>query len=116
MFAQRFQALDTLPQREIQPGVRIRIVTGAQLMLSIVDLDEDATVPTHQHPHEQSGYVLAGALEMWIGDERRLLGPGDVYVVAGGTTHGARAAGGPARVLDAFHPVREEYVALFRER
>ncbi len=113
---QRFQALDALPQREIQPGVRIRIVTGTALMLSIVDLDEDATVPTHQHPHEQSGYVLAGTLQMWIGDERRLLRPGDIYVVPGGTAHGARASGGPARVLDAFHPVREEYAALFRDR
>lgn len=109
-----FHGLEGLPQREIFPGVRIRIVAGARLMLSVVDLDQDAEVPTHRHPHEQAGVVLAGGLEMWIGDERRRLGPGDVYLVAGGTPHGARAVGGAARVLDAFHPPRDEYLALFR--
>jgi quercetin dioxygenase-like cupin family protein len=95
-------------------GVRIRIIAGPQLMLSIVDFDDDTTVPTHQHPHEQAGTVLQGTVEMWIGDERRLLSAGDAYLVPGGTPHGARSVGGPARVLDAFHPVREEYLALFQ--
>lgn len=114
MPAPGFHLLDTLPRREIVPGVRIRIVAGAQLMLSIVDLDEGSEVPTHQHPHEQAGLVLSGMIEMWIGDERRRLGPGDAYLAPGGTPHGARPVDGPARVLDAFHPVRDEYVALFR--
>lgn len=114
MFAPGFHMLDTLPQREIVPGVRIRIVAGSQLMLSVVDLDDGSEVPTHQHAHEQAGLVLSGTIEMWIGDERRLLGPGDAYLIPGGTPHGARPVDGPARVLDAFHPVRDEYVALFR--
>jgi quercetin dioxygenase-like cupin family protein len=114
MFAAGFHSLGALPQREVLPGVRLRLVVGEQLMLSIVDLDEGAEVPTHQHPHEQAGLVLSGRIEMWIGDDRRLLEPGDPYLVAGGTPHGARAVDGPARVLDAFHPLREEYVALFR--
>jgi quercetin dioxygenase-like cupin family protein len=109
-----FHALEGLAQREILPGVRIRIVAGTSLMLSVVDLDQDAEVPTHRHPHEQAGLVLAGTLDMWIGDDRRRLGPGDAYLAPGGTPHGARAVGGPARVLDAFHPLRDEYLALFR--
>jgi quercetin dioxygenase-like cupin family protein len=114
MVAPGFHTIDTLPHREILAGVRIRIVPGAQLMLSVVDLDEDAVVPTHQHPHEQAGVVLSGTVEMWIGEDRRTIVPGDVYLVPGGTPHGARAMGGPARVLDAFHPLRDEYLALFR--
>ena len=114
MFAPGFHILDSLPHREILPGVRIRIVAGAQLMLSVVDLDDEASVPTHQHVHEQAGLVLSGTAEMWIGDERRLLGPGDAYLIPGGTPHGARAVGGSARVLDAFYPLRDEYIALFR--
>jgi quercetin dioxygenase-like cupin family protein len=114
VFTPGFHAIETLPHREIMPGVRIRVVAGEHLMLCVVDLDDGATVPTHQHPHEQSGCVLAGHVEMWIGDERQRLGSGDAYLVPGGTAHGARATGGPARVLDAFHPVRQEYLALFR--
>ncbi len=114
MFAPGFHVVDRLPYREILPGVRIRIVPGSSLMLSVVDLDDQVEVPTHQHPHEQAGVVLNGTPEMWIGDERRLLGPGDAYLVPGGVPHGARAVGGPARVLDAFYPLRDEYIALFR--
>jgi quercetin dioxygenase-like cupin family protein len=114
MLAPGFHVLDALPQREILPGVRIRILAGSQLMLSIVDFEAEGIVPTHQHPHEQAGMILTGQVEMWIGDDRRLVGPGDVYVIPGGVQHGARAVGGPARVLDAFHPLREEYLALFR--
>jgi quercetin dioxygenase-like cupin family protein len=109
-----FHIVDERPYREVAPGVRLRIVAGAKLMLSVVDFDDGAVVPTHQHVHEQAGVALSGTVEMWIGDERRLLGPGDVYLVAGNTPHGARAVGGPARVVDAFHPLRDEYVALFR--
>ena len=114
MFAPGFHVLDALPQREIVPGVRIRIIAGSNLMLSIVDLEAEGIVPTHQHPHEQAGMILSGQVEMWIGDEKRLVGAGDVYIVPGGVPHGARAVGGPARVIDAFHPLRDEYIALFR--
>ncbi len=109
-----FRVIDALPHREVAPGVRLRILAGAKLMLSIVDFDDEAVVPTHHHVHEQAGAVLSGTVEMWIGDERRLLGPGDAYLVPSGTPHGARAVGGRARVLDAFHPLRDEYIALFR--
>ncbi len=114
MFAHGFHVIDALPNREVLPGIRLRIVVGANLMLSVVDFDDLAEVPTHQHPHEQAGVVLSGTPEMWIGDARRLLGPGDAYLVPGGVPHGARAVGGRARVLDAFHPLRDEYIALFR--
>lgn len=114
MFGPGFHTLDDLPQREVLPGVRLRIVAGDRLMLTVVDFDQDAVVPTHAHPHEQAGVVLAGTIEMWIGDDRRRLKPGDPYLVLGGMPHGARALAGPARVLDAFHPLRDEYLALFR--
>jgi unsaturated pyranuronate lyase len=109
-----FVVVDTMPSREIAPGVRIRIIVGQEMMLGFIDLAEGSAVPTHQHPHEQAGHVMAGTIEMWVGDEKRLLGPGDAYAIPGNTPHGARPVGGPARVLDAFHPLREEYVKLFQ--
>ena len=114
MTASAFVSVDTLPSREIAPGVKIRIIVGQEMMLGFIDLAEGTAVATHQHPHEQAGHVLAGTIEMWVGDERRLLGPGDAYAIPGNIPHGARPVGGPARVLDAFHPLREEYVKLFR--
>ncbi len=49
----KFAGLDRLPERQVFPGVYLRIFAGDQLMFSIVRFVPQATVPTHQHHHEQ---------------------------------------------------------------
>ena len=93
----------------IFPGVQIRTVWGTGLMLSLVELQPGAHVAEHEHPHEQMGMVLEGRLEFVIGGERRVLGPGDLYLAPGGVRHQATALDEPVRVLDVFQPPREEY-------
>ncbi len=96
---------------EMFPGVwRRTLLAGRGLMLVEFTLEAGASFPEHAHPHEQSGYVLSGALEMTIAGQSRLLQPGMTYFVPGGTLHAARA---PERtvVVDAFSPPREEYRA-----
>ena len=105
-----FASLDALPGKDIAKGVTMRPLAGEHVMLSCVDLAADSVVQLHSHPHEQLGVVLEGEVEMQIGDERRALRTGDAYVIPGGTTHGARATRGRARVLDIFYPLREEYL------
>lgn len=108
-----FQHTDALEEREVVKGVHFRILVGSRLMFSIVRFEPHATVPTHQHPHEQLGIILDGELEMWIGDTRRHLRRGDLYAIPPNLPHGAQTQGTVALVLDAFHPLREEYVKLF---
>ena len=79
------------------------------MMMVIVELDANATLPKHNHPHEQGGIVLEGELEFMIGGETRLLHPGDLYIIPGGVDHEVQVGGTPAKVLDIFSPVREEY-------
>ena len=44
--------------------------------------------PPHVHHASDEGFcVLAGRLEVLVGDERRVLGPGEHVVVPAGTTH-----------------------------
>ena len=50
-----------------------------------------------------------GELEFVIGGEIRLLRPGDLYIIPGGVDHEVKVGGTPAKVLDIFSPVREEY-------
>ena len=98
------------PGREVAPGVTIRVAWGEHLMMSFVEFARaDALVPTHSHPHEQMGMGLAGAFELIIAGEARIIREGDVYLIPGGVLHSARAVDGPARALDIFHPVREDY-------
>lgn len=95
----------------IAPGVTLRTVWGDALMFSFVEFAHaDALVATHQHPHEQMGLVLEGALELICGEERQTVPAGGVFLVPSNTPHSARAVGGPARALDVFYPRREDYM------
>ena len=78
-------------------------------MLSYLKMEAGAEVPTHSHPHEQAGMLLEGKLELTIGDEIRVMQPGEMYLVPGGVSHRAVAIDGPALVLDIFSPIREDY-------
>ncbi|MCZ7569145.1 MAG: cupin domain-containing protein [Ardenticatenaceae bacterium] len=95
--------------KELAPGVLARTFWGDKMLMSVVEFLPGATVPDHSHAHEQVGIVLEGELTMTIGDQTKVLRPGDVYVIPGDVEHNAKAEGGPAKVLDIFSPVRDEY-------
>ena len=105
-----FFDITATPGQSLLPGITIRTVWGERIMLSFLDFArEGATVPLHQHVHEQMGMGLEGEFELVIGDEVRLIGPGDVYLIPSGVEHSATAVEGPARALDIFSPPRDEY-------
>ncbi len=95
--------------KELAPGVITRTFWGDNQLLSIVELEPHSEVPNHTHPHEQGGLILEGELEMNIAGESRILKPGEGYVIPGGVEHYARSGDVPAKVLDIFAPVREEF-------
>jgi quercetin dioxygenase-like cupin family protein len=97
-------------RHEIFPGVEIRTTAGKNLMISVVRLEPGSVVEEHSHPHEQMGFLLEGRLEFTIGGVTRLLGPGDIWRIPGGVVHSVRALDGPARALDVFCPIREDYL------
>jgi quercetin dioxygenase-like cupin family protein len=103
-----YNAKDRVP-KEIVPGGTIRTFWGENTLLALVDIEPGVEVPLHTHPHEQSGMVLEGELEMGIEGETRTLGPGDIYIIPGGVQHYAKTVSSKARVLDIFSPVREDY-------
>lgn len=95
--------------KDLLTGIHARTFWGEKLMLAVVELEAGAALPTHNHPHEQAGIVLEGALEFTINDETRTLAPGDIYIIPGGVDHTVIVGENPAKVLDIFSPVREEY-------
>lgn len=104
-----FCDLEQREAKEVGPGMQIRTFWGEQTLVSVVDLAAHSEVPLHHHPHEQTGTVISGSIEMTIAGESRWLQPGDTYLIPGGVEHGARTGDGPTRVMDVFCPVREEY-------
>lgn len=100
---------------EPAPGCRLRTPHGENLMLSQVEMDAEAIIPLHQHPHEQGGIVLKGRLELTIGDEVRILEMGQMYIIPPNTPHKAVAKDGPAIALDVFSPIREDYIQKMQQ-
>lgn len=81
---------------------------GDASTLAIWDIRKGATLPEHQHVHEQITYILEGQLEMVIGGEKYLLTPGTVHVIPSNTPHSAIAQT-DCKVIDAFAPARNDY-------
>jgi quercetin dioxygenase-like cupin family protein len=94
--------------KDLMPGVHARSFWGENLMLMVVDLDAQAFIPTHSHPAEQGGIVLEGQVDFVIAGESKKLQTGDIYMIPGGVEHSVQVGPAPARVLDVFHPVRDE--------
>ena len=100
--------ISTLPARNLFPGVSGRYAHGERTTVGEVLLAPGGVVPTHQHPHEQTSYVISGQLEFTVGTEKYLMNTGACLLIPGHAPHGCRAIT-DCRVIDIFNPVREDY-------
>jgi quercetin dioxygenase-like cupin family protein len=103
-----FTTFSTLPTRQLFPGAIGRYAHTGKMTLGEVEIAAGSVVPTHQHPHDQFSYILAGRVEFTIGEETQVLEAGQCAVIPGGTPHGARALSA-SRILDTFAPARDDY-------
>ena len=95
--------------KALRDNVQARTFWGDKLMLAVVDLEANAELPLHSHPHEQGGVVLKGEVAFNIDGEVKTLRPGDLYIVPGDVEHGLKVGSSPAQLLDVFSPVRDEF-------
>ena len=104
-----------LPRLELFPGIVGALAVGEKLMLSFLELAEGAEVVEHSHPHEQAGLVLEGKLRFRIGDEEKVAGPGDAFIIPPNVVHWGVVEEGPAKVLDIFSPLRDDYLERYNK-
>ena len=85
--------------------------TTDKLMMAVNDLNDGPCTepdPPHSHPHEQVTYVVSGEIVVFIGDEATHLVAGDMFTVPPNISHTIRLLTDHVRVVDAFHPIRED--------
>ncbi len=68
-----------------------------------------AHAAAHQHPHEQIFWVASGRMDIRIGSERRVCGPGEMGVIPGGVEHEVWFPE-DREVVDIFAPPREDFL------
>ena len=97
-----------MKERALVPGFRARFAHGEQITVGQVRIEAGAALPQHAHPHEQISTLVKGQFEFTLGGETMLLKAGSVVVIPPNVPHSARALT-ECLVIDAFHPVREDY-------
>jgi quercetin dioxygenase-like cupin family protein len=92
------------------PGIRRKTLSyGDATLMSEFRLQAGHPLPIHDHPHEQTGYLVSGRLRLTIGDEAHDVVPGDSWSIPGGVPHGADVLE-DAVAIEVFSPVREDYL------
>ncbi|MHB8647709.1 MAG: cupin domain-containing protein [Thermomicrobiales bacterium] len=114
--APQFFRVASLTDVQILPAVpelKARLVAGDRLLAMFGNVEPNASLPLHSHPHEQITYVLEGAIHFEVGGVGHDLSPGEGLVIPGGVTHGGVRVGPEGcRFVEIFTPLRDEYVAL----
>lgn len=91
-------------------GVNFVVLShGPETMVTKMLYKPGDDVPFHQHPNEQSGYVLSGRYRIQFQDQDQIIGPGDTYSIPRDTRHRLEILE-PGEVLDFFSPPRKDYL------
>jgi len=85
------------------------LVHGEKTLLTEFRLEKGAVLPKHSHPHEQTGYLVSGRIDLTIGAETHPAVPGDSWCIPGNTEHHA-VAHEDSVAIEVFSPVREDYL------
>ena len=89
------------------------LAVGEKSMVAKMNYVKGNFATTHQHPHEQCGYVVSGEyrLKMELADNPIdvTLHAGDSYAIPGNIPHSFEVLEG-GEVVDVFTPHREDYL------
>ena len=96
--------------RQAADGIELKaLVHGENTLMSEFRLTQGARLPRHSHPHEQTGYLVSGRMELTIGSEIQTVNPGDSWCIPGGIEHQATILE-DAVAIEVFSPLREDYL------
>jgi quercetin dioxygenase-like cupin family protein len=80
-----------------------------KLMVVVLQCEEGAIIPLHSHVHEQQTCIIEGRFRFIIGDEERIVGPGDCLAEEPNIMHGSLCLK-KGRILDVFTPERQDFL------
>ncbi len=100
---------DEITREQMNPLFARSVIHGDRLTVARVYLKKGCLVPMHQHDNEQISNVFEGRLRFKVGEEERVVGPGEVLHIPPGVPHMAEALE-ECVCLDIFNPVREDWI------
>lgn len=89
---------------------RKTLAYGEKTLMTEFRLEKGAVLPSHSHPHEQTGYMVSGVMDLTIGADTHRLEPGGSWCIPGNAEHSAIALDNSV-AIEVFSPVREDYLS-----
>ena len=97
-----------IPEIEIVPGFFAKFVHTEHVTVTHWRIEQDAALPEHSHPHEQTTNMVTGELELTVDGVTHHLKPGMVFVIPSNAVHTGRALTN-CQLIEVFYPIREDY-------
>ncbi len=102
-----FWNLGTLQLEEFRPGIMSKAEIGDNLIMVCMEIGAEKEDTGHEHSFDQCGIVLEGQIEMFVGEDRRILSANESYFIPSGEKHGWKTFDKSARILDV--SLKEQY-------
>ncbi len=99
-----------LPLKPAVAGAQMWAVGLEKTMLTYFEMAPNTQFPGHSHEAEQITLILEGELTFAYESERVTLKAGEVIAIPSNVEHSARTGTAPCRAVDAWSPVRKEYL------
>ena len=100
---------DAFEETEVEPGVYLaQLAVGEEMSLQHLRMEPGATIPEHDHEHEQVGFVYEGEQTFVLDDGTAVaVQPGGSYRLKSNERHAAENRGETTlRAIDVFSPPR----------
>jgi quercetin dioxygenase-like cupin family protein len=101
--------------KQFAPGVELStLVHGQKTSLVEFKLKAGTVIPEHQHPYEQTGYLVSGAVIFKIQDQSYTAMQGDSWCVPENVPHSAEILE-DSIIVEVFSPPRKDYFGWVRQ-
>jgi quercetin dioxygenase-like cupin family protein len=106
---------DMEPGATLPAGMSRRGIVLGEVMIALHEALPNLKGTPHRHPSAQISYLLKGKLRMSIGEEVRVLSPGEFAHVPPDVLHGIESLDEYALILDVFSPPRTDIIERLKE-
>lgn len=94
---------------KVTEGILIKtLVLGESTLMTEFKLSKNGLIPLHNHPYEQTGYLISGNIILHIEEEKYDMKKGDSWCIRENSPHQAEVLE-DSLVLEIFSPPREDY-------
>lgn len=112
----RFESNQAQGYREAVPGISQKtLIYGEKTLMAEFLLQAGRILPNHEHPYEQTGYLVKGHIQLRIADETFDVHPGDAWCIPVNVPHGAKIIEDSV-AIEVFSPRRDDYVTKAEDK